>query len=148
MAPCLASNSAGSKRLKCKTDPTNSILSLGFILVWAPVWAGGLYLQEFGTPSMGVASAGAEAVAMDASTSFHNPAGMTRIEGKEFMLTGGLLYGGIQFDPAPNTPVPGGDGGNAGGLAPLMGAFYVHSISDRIGFCLWAKYVHVRTLFI
>ena len=44
--------------------------------------AGGLYLNEFGTPSMGVAGAGANAVASDASTSFHNPAGMTRIKSK------------------------------------------------------------------
>lgn len=36
--------------------------------------AGGLYISEFGTPSMGVASAGAQAVASDASTAFHNPA--------------------------------------------------------------------------
>ena len=49
--------------------------------------AGGLYLNEFGTPSMGVAGAGANAVASDASTSFHNPAGMTRIKGKELMGT-------------------------------------------------------------
>ena len=49
--------------------------------------AGGLYLNEFGTPSMGVAGAGASAVASDASTSFHNPAGMTRIKGKEVMGT-------------------------------------------------------------
>ena len=57
------------------------------------LWAGGLYLQEFATPSMGVASAGAEAVCTDASTSFHNPAGMTRLKDNEFMLTGGLFAG-------------------------------------------------------
>jgi len=45
--------------------------------------ADGLYLNEFGTPSMGVAGAGTHAVAIDASTSFHNPAGMTRIDGKD-----------------------------------------------------------------
>jgi long-chain fatty acid transport protein len=83
---------------------------------------------------MGVASAGAEAVAVDASTSFHNPAGMTRIEGKEFMLGGALLYTNIEFDPAPTTPVPGGDGGQAGGPAPLVGGFYTHSITDKFKF--------------
>jgi hypothetical protein len=51
--------------------------------------AGGLYLNEFGTPSMGVAGAGASSVANDASTSFHNPAGMTRIKGNELMGTAG-----------------------------------------------------------
>ena len=64
-------------------------------------WAGGLYLQEFATPSMGVASSGAEAVASDASTALHNPAGMTRIKGKELMVGAGLGYSKIEFDPAP-----------------------------------------------
>ena len=94
------------------------------------LWAGGLYLQEFATPSMGVASAGAEAVCMDASTSFHNPAGMTRLKGNEFMLTGGLLKGTTEFDPDSNTTISGGDGGDAAGYAPLLGAFYVRSLSE------------------
>ncbi len=90
------------------------------------LWAGGLYIQEFGTPSMGVATAGAEAVCRDASTSFHNPAGMTRLEGNELMLAGGLLKSNVEFDPDS----AGGDGGRAGGYAPLLGAFYTHSLSD------------------
>jgi len=63
-----------------------------------PLWAGGLYLEEFGTPSMGVASAGAEAVAADASSALHNPAGMTRLDGKQLMITGGLAYSRVKFD--------------------------------------------------
>ncbi len=93
--------------------------------------AGGLYLNEFGTPSMGVAGAGANAVASDASTSFHNAAGMTRIKGKELMGTGGFLYSTVKFDPDNDTPISGGDGGDAGGPAPMIGAFYVHSLSDK-----------------
>ena len=94
--------------------------------------AGGLYIGEFGTPSMGTAGAGANAGASDASTSFHNPAGMTRIRGKELMVTGGLIYSTVKFDPDFDTPIPGGNGGDAGGPAPLGGAFYVHSISERL----------------
>ena len=93
--------------------------------------ADGLYLNEFGTPSMGVAGAGANAVASDASTSFHNPAGMTRIKSKELMVTAGLLNSIVKFDPDSDTPVPGGDGGDAGGPGPIIGGFYVHSLSDR-----------------
>jgi long-chain fatty acid transport protein len=93
--------------------------------------AGGLYLNEFGTPSMGVAGAGANAVASDASTSFHNPAGMTRIKSKELMVTAGLLNSIVKFDPDSDTPVPGGDGSDAGGPGPIIGGFYVHSLSDR-----------------
>lgn len=97
-----------------------------------PTWAGGLYISEFGTPSMGVASAGAQAVASDASTAFHNPAGMTRIAGKELMLTGGALYSNVKFDPDSNTPIQGGNGGDAGGTAPMLGQFYLHSLTDRL----------------
>ena len=97
-----------------------------------PAMAGGLYLSEFGSPSMGVADAGAQAVASDASTAFHNPAGMTRIAGKELMLTGGAIYSNVKFDSDSSTPIPGGNGGNAGGPAPLLGQFYVHSLTERL----------------
>jgi len=108
--------------------------ALGFIfLVCIPAvgTAGGLYLNEFGSPSMGVAGAGANAVASDASTSFHNPAGMTRIKGNELMGTVGLLKATVEFDPDDDTPVAGSDGGDAGGPAPILSGFYVHSLSDK-----------------
>jgi len=101
-----------------------------------PLWAGGLYLEEFGTPSMGVASAGAEAVAADASSALHNPAGMTRLDGKQLMITGGLAYSRVKFDQAPGNIVSGGNGGDAGGLAPMGGAFYTHSLSEDLKFGL------------
>ena len=109
------------------------VVLLSTILIITPCVsiAGGLYINEFGTPSMGVAGAGANAVASDASTSFHNPAGMTRINGNELMGTAGLLYATVKFDPDADTPIPGGDGGDAGGPAPMIGGFYVHSLSDN-----------------
>ena len=97
------------------------------------VQAGGLYLNEFGTPSMGTAGAGAQAWADDASTSLHNPAGMTRIQGNQLMLTSGLFFSRVKFDTGPGTFFSGGDGGDAGGWAPLGGLFYVHSLSERWG---------------
>ena len=80
---------------------------------------------------MGVAGAGTNAVASDASTSFHNPAGMARIKGKEFMGTGGFIYSTVKFNPDADTPIAGRDGGDAGGPAPVLGGFYVHSLNDR-----------------
>lgn len=103
---------------------------LTFVLA-VPVWAGGLYIGEFGTPSMGVASSGAQAVAEDASTAFHNPAGMTRLNNKQLMVTSGLIYATIKFDPDGDTPINGGDGGDAGGPAPLLGGFYVHPLGEK-----------------
>jgi len=108
-----------------------TIFSTLFVVIPCVSTAGGLYINEFGTPSMGVAGAGANAVASDASTSFHNPAGMTRIKGKEVMGTAGLLNAIVKFDPDEDTPISGGNGGDAGGPAPILGGFYVHSLSDR-----------------
>ena len=100
------------------------LLFLGSLLMIPSVsTAGGLYINEFGTPSMGVAGAGANAVASDASTSFHNPAGMTRIKGKEGMGTAGLLNAIVKFDPDADTPISGGNGGDAGGPGANTGRF-------------------------
>lgn len=113
-------------------------LFLGQLLtaVSTQVLAGGLYLNEFGTPAMGTAGAGAHALANDASTAFHNPADMTRVEGEEFMVSGGLLYYDMKFAPAPNTPIPGSDGGNAGGPGPILGTFYTRDLSEDWDFGL------------
>lgn len=100
------------------------------VLMVCQTFAGGLYLQEFATPSMGVASAGAEAVCMDASTAFHNPAGMTRLKDNEFMLAGTLLIGTTEFDPDSSTTISGGDGVDAAGYAPIIAAFYTRSLSE------------------
>ena len=99
-----------------------SILSAGALLflVSTPCWAGGLYITEFGTPSMGVANAGAGAVANDSSIAWHNPAGMTRLSGTHAQATAGLIFGKVKFDADSDTPVPGGDGGNAVGLDHLF----------------------------
>ena len=109
----------------------------GFIGIFAQllgnsVMAGGLYLNEFSTPTMGTAGAGAQAWANDASTSFHNPAGMTRLDGNQLMLGGGFLAVDLEFEPAPNTPIEGNDGGNAGGPGPILGAYGTYSVSDDL----------------
>jgi long-chain fatty acid transport protein len=114
----------------CRTGKRFWGIFITGLLLTSSAQAGGLFLNEFGTPAMGTAGAGAHAWANDASTSFHNAAGMTRLEGNQLMLSGGLLFASIEFDPAPNTPVFGDDGGQAGGPGPILGAFYVHSVSD------------------
>ncbi|MBW2715662.1 MAG: outer membrane protein transport protein [Deltaproteobacteria bacterium] len=95
--------------------------------------AGGLYLSSYGSPDMGTASAGAQALAMDASTAFLNPAGMTRLEDHQFL--GGLAPGFAtnKFKADQQTPSGGGDGGDQGGFIPVMSASYVHKLSDDVG---------------
>jgi len=100
--------------------------------------AGGLYIREFGTPSMGTASAGAAARASDASTAGHNPAGMTRLDDHQLMAALAPGYGDVHFDKSPATPRGGGNGGNQAGLVPILSSYYVHKLSDRfrLGFAL------------
>ena len=48
--------------------------------------AGGILLYETGTAEIGLASAGYGARAQDASSVLTNPAGMTRLDGTQFLL--------------------------------------------------------------
>jgi hypothetical protein len=47
-------------------------------------------------------------------------------------LTGGfgLLFSNIKFDPDANTPVPGNDGAQQGGVAPIAGLYYSHDLHE------------------
>ena len=109
------------------------LLVVGSALAAFPARAGGLYANEYGTPEMGTAGAGAEASALDASTAipFNNPAGMTLLEGNQFLLAAGALLPDIQFAVDPATTFSGGDGGQAGNPVPILTAAYVHSFGDR-----------------
>jgi long-chain fatty acid transport protein len=106
--------------------------SAALVFPASSAWAGGLYINEFTSPSMGVAGAGAEAVANDASTSLHNPAGMTRLDGNEVMLGVGMLSANVEFKADSTTPQSGGNGGDAGGWGPLIGTFGVYSVSEDL----------------
>ncbi len=110
-----------------------------FLLVavsYSPAAAGGLYLNEFATPSMGTAGAGQEAWANDASTNFafHNPAGMTRLRGHQISLGAGLIGGETRFDTDDDTMFAGGNGGDQFGFAPLLGSHGVYSATDDLKF--------------
>lgn len=96
--------------------------------------AGGISLYEVGTADVGLASAGYSARAQDAATVFTNPAGMTRLDGDQLVLSGQMLYGDVGFNPgSTTTPALGsGDGGNPIEWLPGGGLFYSHSISPDL----------------
>jgi long-chain fatty acid transport protein len=97
----------------------------------ASVQAGALWLYEEATPDMGVAGAGRQAAAQDASTASGNPAGMTRLERSQ--AEGGFLgiYPEAKFK-VQETDVSGGGVGNAGRFAPAGTLYYVHSVSQDL----------------
>jgi long-chain fatty acid transport protein len=105
-------------------------LFLMVILYGASAYGGGIALYEFGTPDVGLASAGFAARAQDASTVFTNPAGMSRLDKSQVL--GGVqgLYGNYKFSPNANTTTTGGDGGNAVGFIP-GGSFFIVQKLDK-----------------
>jgi len=109
------------------------IVGLAFVALFltGSSHAGGLYLATFGDPSMGTASAGANAIAEDASTAHTNPAGMTRLDDHQFL--GGLAPGfsTVKFKADQQTPSGGSDGGDQGDFIPISSMSYAHKLSDR-----------------
>lgn len=108
-----------------------------------PAMAGGLLSYEVGTADVGLASAGYNARAQDASTVFTNPAGMTRLDGTQFLAAGQVLWSNTEFSNDSGTsPLLGDeDGGRvlgSDGWLPGGGAFLSYSVSPelKLGFAL------------
>ena len=119
-----------------------SLVWLGVIST-GPAMAGGLILYEVGTADVGLASAGFNARAQDASTVLTNPAGMTRLEGTQFLASGQVLWDNTEFSIGSGTsPKLGdGDGGyviGSDGWFPGGGGFLSYSVSPvfKLGFAL------------
>ncbi len=123
-----------------------SVIWVG-VLIPGLTMAGGLIAYEFGTADVGLASAGYNARAQDASTVFTNPAGMTRLEGTQFLASGQVVWVNTKFSVGSGTS-PGlgsGDGGYAvgsDGWLPGGGGFFSYSVSPdlKLGFALTGNF--------
>ena len=113
--------------------------SLIFLGLTSQAQAGGLYLYEIATEDLGLAGAGVAARSQDASTVYSNPAGMTRINGKQLTLGAQLLYGDLPYE-LDNRNLEGP--GNVVGWLPAASSFYSHSISDdfKFGIALYGNF--------
>src|SRR5438552_4839667 len=105
--------------------------------------AGGMMVYELGSADVGLASAGYGARAQDASTVFTNPAGMTRLEGNQFLGAGQILWGNTKFSIGSGTSHElGGDNGGYvvghDGWFPGGGGFASYTVSPdvKLGFAL------------
>ncbi|HNP29072.1 MAG TPA: outer membrane protein transport protein [Nitrospirales bacterium] len=102
-----------------------------FLLVAFPATAGagGLFLTEIGTADVGLAGAGWAARAQDPATLFRNPAGMSLLEGNQFLAGAQLLYADMKFSSQGSSGFLGtGNGGNPVDVFPGGSAFYTHSL--------------------
>ena len=101
-------------------------IAIGCVLLGGTAHAGGMYLGTFATPSMGTAGAGANAIAMDASTAFNNPAGMTRLDDHHVMMGLAPGFTSIRFDADSDTPTTGGSGGKQGNFMRVIADGFRH----------------------
>ena len=124
----------------CKTTMKQWVFGIALVASGTapgPAMAGGVISYEIGSADTGLASAGYNARAQDASTVFTNPAGMTRLDGNQFLGGGQLLWGNTKFSIGSGTsPGLGSDNGGyavghdgwfAGG-----GAFASYTVSPDV----------------
>lgn len=98
--------------------------------------AGGFQLTEQNASGLGNAYAGQGASAQDASTLFFNPAGMTKLPGKNAVGALNAIRPSAKFTNngstnAPLQPTPGGSGGDAGDLAFVPSAYLSWQLSPQ-----------------
>lgn len=120
---------------RCRLSCGVRIVVLATLLAIAPAGAaiaGGLYFPVTGGPADGAAGAGVGARGTEASTAFFNPAAMTKFDDHTFSGALAPGFGNTEFDPDDDSPAGGGDGGDQGGLIPVLSSSYVHKLSDRI----------------
>jgi len=102
-------------------------------------FASGFALIEMSASGMGNAFAGGAAVAEDASTIFFNPAGMSRLDGKQIVVAGHAITPSAKFSNTSSAlPAPrplGSNGGDAGDLAFVPNAYFAMEVNPvlRVG---------------
>lgn len=100
------------------------------------VAAVGFALEHQSVSNLGYGFAGGAASAEDASTIFWNPAGMTRLPGRQAVVGLNAIYGSARFadqgttSPAgPAFPITGGEGGNPVGLNWVPNLYYATDVT-------------------
>jgi long-chain fatty acid transport protein len=127
------------------------------VVFWAPLFLAGIGLSGsvgangFSLPvqdalQIGRANAGNVAAASDASTAFHNPAGMTELSGPQMLAGFTVVYAGYDVDNRDSTATtPGtggaavpitGDKGDPRTVQPIPTAFYARPMGPRRDFWL------------
>ncbi|MES1982857.1 MAG: outer membrane protein transport protein [Pseudomonadota bacterium] len=93
--------------------------------------ASGFALIEQNASGLGNAYAGGAAIAEDASTIFYNPAGMSRLPGKQLAVAVNAIKPSVRFS---GTGIPGNNnmGGDAGSLAYLPNAYFSMAVQPKL----------------
>lgn len=105
------------------------------------VTASGFALIEQSGSGLGNAYAGGAASAEDASTLFFNPAGMSRLNGKQIAVAAHAIRPSAKFSNSTSTTAAlqtalGGTGGDAGDWALVPNAYFVTEVGPQLRFGL------------
>lgn len=106
------------------------------LVISGSVAASGFALIEQSASSLGNAFAGGAASAEDASTIFYNPAGMSRLKGKQVVVVGNMIKPSMKFadngtSAGASLQTAGGDGGDAGSWALVPNAYFVMEVNPQ-----------------
>lgn len=100
----------------------------------------GFALIEQGVSGLGNAYAGGAASAEDATTVFFNPAGLTRLDGQQFIAGAHIIMPSAKFNNEGSThilqgvtkaPLLGGNGGDGGVTKVIPNMYFSKKLSDR-----------------
>lgn len=107
----------------------------------AAAHASGFALVEQNASGLGNAYAGQAASAQDASTIFYNPAGLTRVEGRQVIAVASFITPSARFGDSGSANAmlqtsTGGDGGDAGGTSFVPSFYYAMDVRPNLKFGL------------
>ncbi|MDH2918671.1 MAG: outer membrane protein transport protein [Sideroxydans sp.] len=102
------------------------------LLMTGSAAASGFALIEQNASGLGNAYAGGAAIADDASTVFFNPAGMSRLKGKQLVVAGHLITPSAKFSGTGGAGT--NMGGDAGGTAFVPNAYFVMEVQPKLNF--------------
>jgi len=118
------------------------VCAAAVVLGTTPVFGGGIYLTEIGSPnSLGTASSANVTNRSVADSAWTNPAGMTGLDDSEMLVGMQLVVPEIEFESFV-AEAGGNDGGNAGAVAAIPSYFYVRPLNEhwRFGFSIVAPF--------
>ncbi len=120
-----------------KTVVSWSVASAMLVMAGSAAASGFALIEQSGS-GLGNAFAGGAASAEDASTIFYNPAGMSRLSGKQITVAGSAIKPSAKFSGTSTVPLQtagAGMGGDAGSWALVPNAYFAMEVNPqtRIG---------------